>query len=107
MGVDAETNPGAGTLAIRPSATIEINGQRLTLHPKLAGTTRDILTSIEGGSLCPVARVRWECRPGSETTGWLPCIPGGTVISRDGQDVRWWTWAGFRANATLAATLSG
>jgi ATP-dependent Lhr-like helicase len=32
---------------------------------------------------------------------------GGTVISRVGQDVRWWTWAGFRANATLAATLSG
>ncbi|WP_205673299.1 DEAD/DEAH box helicase [Amycolatopsis nivea] len=31
--------------------------------------------------------------------------PGGTVISRQGLDVRWWTWAGFRANATLAATL--
>ncbi|MBX6721612.1 MAG: DEAD/DEAH box helicase [Dactylosporangium sp.] len=33
--------------------------------------------------------------------------PGGTVITRttDGE-VRWWTWAGFRANATLAATLS-
>jgi ATP-dependent Lhr-like helicase len=34
--------------------------------------------------------------------------PGGTVIVRDaGGDVRWWTWAGWRANATLAATLSG
>ncbi|MGY6653629.1 DEAD/DEAH box helicase [Amycolatopsis sp. TRM77291] len=32
--------------------------------------------------------------------------PGGTVISRQGMDVRWFTWAGFRANATLAATLS-
>jgi ATP-dependent Lhr-like helicase len=32
--------------------------------------------------------------------------PGGTVIVRDDQgDLRWWTWAGFRANATLAATL--
>jgi ATP-dependent helicase Lhr and Lhr-like helicase len=32
--------------------------------------------------------------------------PGGNVIVRevDG-DVRWWTWAGFRANATLIATL--
>ncbi|MET7643959.1 DEAD/DEAH box helicase [Streptomyces sp. NPDC005426] len=32
--------------------------------------------------------------------------PGGTVITRtsDG-DVRWWTWAGHRANATLAASL--
>ena len=32
--------------------------------------------------------------------------PGGTVITREGEDVRWWTWAGYRANATLAATLS-
>jgi ATP-dependent Lhr-like helicase len=32
--------------------------------------------------------------------------PGGTVIVRDEDDVRWWTWAGYRANATLAATLS-
>ena len=34
--------------------------------------------------------------------------PGGNVIVRTSSgDVRWWTWAGFRANATLAATLSG
>lgn len=34
--------------------------------------------------------------------------PGGTVITRssDSDDVRWWTWAGYRANATLAATLA-
>jgi ATP-dependent Lhr-like helicase len=33
--------------------------------------------------------------------------PGGTLIVRhDSGDVQWWTWAGFRANATLAATLS-
>ena len=32
--------------------------------------------------------------------------PGGTVISRGpAGDVRWWTWAGLRANATLIATL--
>src|SRR5262249_3884755 len=32
--------------------------------------------------------------------------PGGTVITRTDQaELRWWTWAGFRANATLAATL--
>jgi ATP-dependent Lhr-like helicase len=32
--------------------------------------------------------------------------PGGTVIVReDTGDLRWWTWAGFRANATLTATL--
>ncbi|HEY9476276.1 MAG TPA: helicase-related protein, partial [Mycobacteriales bacterium] len=33
--------------------------------------------------------------------------PGGTVVVRDRHDVRWWTWAGYRANATLAATLTG
>jgi ATP-dependent Lhr-like helicase len=34
--------------------------------------------------------------------------PGGSVILRDhrGADLRWWTWAGFRANATLTATLT-
>ena len=32
--------------------------------------------------------------------------PGGSVITHTGSDVRWWTWAGFRANCTLAATLS-
>ncbi|GHJ36000.1 DEAD/DEAH box helicase [Streptomyces sp. TS71-3] len=32
--------------------------------------------------------------------------PGGTLITRVGGDMRWWTWAGYRANATLTATLS-
>ncbi|MES9557914.1 MULTISPECIES: DEAD/DEAH box helicase [unclassified Streptomyces] len=32
--------------------------------------------------------------------------PGGTLITRtSGGQVRWWTWAGHRANATLSATL--
>ncbi|MEV5409588.1 DEAD/DEAH box helicase [Thermopolyspora sp. NPDC052614] len=29
----------------------------------------------------------------------------GTVIVRDDDDLLWWTWAGYRANATLVATL--
>lgn len=28
-----------------------------------------------------------------------------TLVTRAGKDVRWWTWAGYRTNATLAATL--
>ncbi|MFI5539069.1 DEAD/DEAH box helicase [Nocardia sp. NPDC051900] len=28
-----------------------------------------------------------------------------TIVHRDGEKVHWWTWAGFRANATLAASL--
>ncbi|MFI7446450.1 DEAD/DEAH box helicase [Nonomuraea sp. NPDC049714] len=31
--------------------------------------------------------------------------PGGTLATKVGADIRWWTWAGYRANATLAATL--
>ncbi|MEV6814892.1 DEAD/DEAH box helicase [Micromonospora sp. NPDC051296] len=39
-----------------------------------------------------------------EATSWVH--PGGTMIVRDREgEVRWWTWAGFRANATLVATL--
>jgi ATP-dependent Lhr-like helicase len=30
---------------------------------------------------------------------------GGMVISRGDLDLRWWTWAGYRVNATLQATL--
>jgi ATP-dependent Lhr-like helicase len=29
------------------------------------------------------------------------------VISGTDGDLRWWTWAGYRVNATLQATLSG
>ena len=29
-----------------------------------------------------------------------------TIIAHADDDVSWWTWAGYRANATLAATLS-
>ncbi|MFC7548967.1 DEAD/DEAH box helicase [Plantactinospora sp. GCM10030261] len=38
---------------------------------------------------------------------WMSLIhPGGSVIVRDAKgDLRWWTWAGLRANATLTATL--
>ncbi|HXR72812.1 DEAD/DEAH box helicase [Actinocrinis sp.] len=30
----------------------------------------------------------------------------GNVITRDGTEVWWWTWAGYRANLTLAASFS-
>ncbi|MFL0026922.1 DEAD/DEAH box helicase [Streptomyces sp. NBUL23] len=31
--------------------------------------------------------------------------PAMSLVTRHGADVRWWTWAGYRANATLSATL--
>ncbi|RPK89955.1 hypothetical protein EES46_14205 [Streptomyces sp. ADI98-10] len=30
--------------------------------------------------------------------------PTRSLVSRHGSDLRWWTWAGNRANATLSAT---
>jgi ATP-dependent Lhr-like helicase len=40
--------------------------------------------------------------------GAVECAhPGGTMISRSAGDLHWWTWAGYRANATLQATLGG
>jgi ATP-dependent helicase Lhr and Lhr-like helicase len=34
--------------------------------------------------------------------------PGGTTVTRlPSGDVHWWTWAGFRTNATLTSTLAG
>jgi ATP-dependent Lhr-like helicase len=32
--------------------------------------------------------------------------PGGTLITGLGTETRWWTWAGYRANATLTASLT-
>ncbi|MGC9379755.1 DEAD/DEAH box helicase [Streptomyces sp. MH13] len=63
----------------------------------LLGSTPPVrLTRRAEGAL---ARVRDE---GAESVH-----PGGTVIARGGRDTnaRWWTWAGYRANATLAASL--
>ncbi len=31
--------------------------------------------------------------------------PAGTLLARDADAARWWTWAGYRANATLTASL--
>ncbi|MFJ6693181.1 DEAD/DEAH box helicase [Streptomyces sp. NPDC091294] len=31
--------------------------------------------------------------------------PAGTLLVREADATRWWTWAGYRANATLAASL--
>src|ERR1017187_4293200 len=70
-----------------------------------ARAARDVLL----GAAPPVALTQRAKRILAEVREeHVPTVhPGGTVIVRDGADVRWWTWAGYRANATLAATLSG
>jgi ATP-dependent Lhr-like helicase len=46
--------------------------------------------------------------PAIRTDVAVPFVhPSGSLIVRhQSGDVRWWTWAGLRANATLATTLS-
>jgi len=60
----------------------------------LLGTDPDVTLSRR--AVAALATLRSE-RAGTATAG-------GTVVRRDG-DVWWWTWAGARANATLAAAL--
>lgn len=71
----------------------------------LARATRDVLLG-EDPPVALTERAR-HALADVRDDGLDTAHPGGTVITRAGQDVRWWTWAGFRANATLAATLSG
>lgn len=70
----------------------------------LSRAVRDVLLGAEP----PVALTQRARRVLAEAQDdhWNSVHPAGTVISRDGEDVRWWTWAGYKANATLAATLS-
>ncbi len=73
-------------------------------HYAMTRAARDILL----GSPPPVLLTQRADRILAEVReDYLPTVhPAGTVILRDNGDVRWWTWAGYRANATLAATLS-
>lgn len=73
----------------------------------LARAARDVLLGTD-----PPVRLtrRAEARLAEARAAHLDHVhPGGTVITRHGphgtDDVRWWTWAGHRANATLAASL--
>src|ERR1700683_2584029 len=70
----------------------------------LARATRDVLLGADP----PVALTQRAKRVLAEVRDeHVHAVhPGGTVITRDRDDVRWWTWAGYRANATLTATLS-
>ncbi|MEV5570210.1 DEAD/DEAH box helicase [Spirillospora sp. NPDC052269] len=72
---------------------------------ELAQAMRDVLlgadppVELTRRAAGKLALLRSERAPGS-------VHPAGPVITRAGTDVRWWTWAGYRANAVLTATLS-
>ncbi|MET8040919.1 DEAD/DEAH box helicase [Micromonospora sp. NPDC005215] len=81
------------------------NGSPQGLSYQVVRAMRDVLLGAEPpGSLTSRAKTRLAELRNDAT----PLVhPAGTVIVRDGDgEVRWWTWAGFRANATLIATLS-
>ncbi|MDH6114351.1 ATP-dependent Lhr-like helicase [Kitasatospora sp. MAP12-15] len=75
------------------------------LSYELTRSMRDVLlgsdppVSLTRRAQARLQQLREEEAPGS-------VHPAGSLVTRFGNDVRWWTWAGFRANATLAATLS-
>lgn len=73
-------------------------------HFEMTRASRDVLL----GEDPPVALTQRATNALAEVRDDLvhAAHPGGTVIERRDDDVRWWTWAGYRANVTLAATLS-
>lgn len=73
----------------------------------LVRAMRDVLLGNEPAAIALTQRATTKLADLRETS--VDTVhPGGTVISRDPDgDVRWWTWAGHRTNATLTATLAG
>jgi len=98
--------------------------RRCYVEPAEAGGRARWLTAGAGGISYELARAMRDVLLGAEVPAVLTrravatladlresaagCAhPGGTVISRSGGGLLWWTWAGYRANATLKATLGG
>ena len=98
--------------------------RRCFVEPAEAGGRARWLTNTPGGISYELARSMREVLLGADppvtltrrAIGVLAGLrsdaigrvrSGGTVISGSGDDLRWWTWAGYRANATLKATLGG
>jgi ATP-dependent Lhr-like helicase len=72
---------------------------------EMARAMRDVLLGADVPATLTRRAVAALADVREDGDGWVH--PGGTVISRSGEDLRWWTWAGYRANATLRATLGG
>lgn len=71
----------------------------------LARAVRDVLLGAEPPVRVTQRAATHLAQAREESLGTVH--PGGTVITQAGEDVRWWTWGGFKANATLTATLIG
>ncbi|MFC8515669.1 DEAD/DEAH box helicase [Streptomyces sp. NPDC057257] len=81
-----------------------MNGGVVGLSYALTRAMREVLLGTNP-SVSLTRRAEASLAEQRETDAPNSVHPGGTLITRVGADVRWWTWAGYRANATLAATL--
>jgi ATP-dependent Lhr-like helicase len=98
--------------------------RRCFVEPAESGGRARWLTSTPGGISYELARAMRDVLLGADppvtltrrASGVLAGLrsdsigrarEGGTVISGSDNDLRWWTWAGYRTNATLKATLGG
>ncbi|MBF6106735.1 hypothetical protein IU500_22115 [Nocardia terpenica] len=70
----------------------------------LAQAMRDVVCGCDPP--VPLTRRAIAALANQRTARATTAKSGTTIIQRDGQAVRWWTWAGFRANATLAHSLA-
>ncbi|WP_308207745.1 helicase-related protein [Actinomadura madurae] len=71
----------------------------------LTRACRDVLLGADPPVTMTERAVRYLAKTREAATSTVHL--GGTVITRDADDVRWWNWVGYRANAVLTATLSG
>ena len=81
-------------------------GSVRTASYELARAAREVLLGADP-PVTLTERARTALAQARESSSEL-VHPDATVVVRGGRDtnVRWWTWAGYRANATLAATLT-
>ena len=70
---------------------------------EIARSMRDVLVGAEVPAL--LTQRASGVLAGLRSDGIGRVHTGGLVISRGDDDLRWWTWAGYRVNATLKATL--
>jgi ATP-dependent helicase Lhr and Lhr-like helicase len=96
--------------------------RRCFVEPADAGGRARWLTEAAAGASFELARAMRDVLLGADppvaltkrATGMLAGLrsdgigrvhQGGTLVSVSDDDLRWWTWAGYRANATLRASL--
>ena len=70
---------------------------------EIARSMRDVLLGAEVP--VPLTQRASGVLAGLRSDGIGRVHTGGLEISRGDDDLRWWTWAGYRVNATLKATL--